>query len=41
MICEALCILTEKDENIFAAVEGEIIVSGIRMEYYHSPHPEL
>lgn len=31
----------EKDENIFVAVEGEIIVSGIRIEYYHSPHPEL
>lgn len=26
-----LCILTEKDENIFAAVGDEVIISEIRM----------
>lgn len=34
-----LCILTEKNENIFAAVRDEVIISGIRMECYFSPHP--
>ena len=24
---------------MFAAVEGEVIILGIRMEYYYSPHP--
>lgn len=34
-----LCILTEKNENIFATVGDEVIISGIRIECYFSPHP--
>lgn len=33
-----LRILTE-DENVSANVEDEVIISGIRMECYFSPHP--
>lgn len=34
-----LCILTE-NENIFANVRDEVIISGIRMECYFSLHPD-
>lgn len=33
-----LCILTKKDRNIFAPVEAEVIISGIRKEYYYFLH---
>lgn len=31
-------ILTE-DENVLATIEDEVIISGIRMKCYYSPHP--
>lgn len=33
-----LCILTENYENIFGTVGDEVIISGMRIKYYFSPH---